>query len=53
MQTEGSQFNWDTTDVIILAAALQVVVDEQAPSVFTFEFFPRQAGNAVNYTVYV
>lgn len=52
-QTEGSQFSWSNTDVTILAAALQVVVSEDAPSVFTFEFFPRQPGNAVNYTVYV
>ena len=52
-QTYASQWNWDSDHVIITAAAIADVVASGQDAVFAFEFYPRVAGNAANFTVTV
>ncbi|KAL9079214.1 MAG: hypothetical protein Q9157_001883 [Trypethelium eluteriae] len=51
--TYSSQYNWDGSAVTITAATIQDVVTAGQTTVFTFEFYPRAPGNAVNYTLTV
>ncbi|KAL9090286.1 MAG: hypothetical protein Q9165_005318 [Trypethelium subeluteriae] len=51
--TYSSQYNWDGSTVTITAATVQDVVTIGQTTVFTFEFYPRVPGNAVNYTLTV
>ncbi|KAL1887901.1 hypothetical protein Sste5346_009905 [Sporothrix stenoceras] len=51
--TYSNQWNFDTGHVIITADAVKTVVASGQPAVFTFEFYPRTPGNAVNYTLAV
>lgn len=53
MQTYASQWNWDAENLIITAGAVSAVKALGADVVFTFEFYPRVPGNAVNYTLAV
>lgn len=54
-QTYSNQWNWDASNVILTAAAIDAVVAAGQDSVFTFEFFPRVEGgaNSVNFTLTV
>ncbi|KAG9962027.1 endoglucanase B, partial [Aureobasidium melanogenum] len=49
--TYNSQWNWDTDDLIITAAAVNAAQALSEDVIFTFEFYPRVPGNAVNYTL--
>ncbi|ERS98808.1 hypothetical protein HMPREF1624_03998 [Sporothrix schenckii ATCC 58251] len=51
--TYNSHWKFDEGHVIITADALKTVVATREPAVFTFEFYPRTPGNAVNYTLTV
>ncbi|KAI0394337.1 glycoside hydrolase family 5 protein [Xylariaceae sp. FL0594] len=51
--TFSSQWNWDGDDLILTAETVDAVVEAGVETVFTFEFFPRVEGNAVNYTLTV
>ncbi|THZ39615.1 endoglucanase B [Aureobasidium pullulans] len=51
--TYNSQWNWDTDNVIITAAAVSAVQALGQDVIFTFEFYPRVPGNSVNYTLTV
>ncbi|KAI5194530.1 endoglucanase B [Aureobasidium subglaciale] len=51
--TYNSQWNWDTDNLIITAAAVGAVQAINEDVIFTFEFYPRVPGNAVNYTLTV
>jgi len=53
LQTYNSQWNWDTDNVIITAAAVSAVQALGQDVIFTFEFYPRVPGNSVNYTLTV
>jgi len=53
LQTYNSQWNWDTDNVIITAAAVSAVQALGQDVIFTFEFYPRVSGNSVNYTLTV
>lgn len=53
MQTYNSQWNWDTNNLIITAAAVSAAQALGEDVIFTFEFYPRVPGNAVNYTLIV
>lgn len=53
MQTYNSQWNWDTDNLIITAAAVGAARTLGEDVIFTFEFYPRVPGNAVNYTLTV
>jgi len=53
IQTYNSQWNWDTNNLIITAAAVDAVKTLGEDVIFTFEFYPRVPGNAVNYTLTV
>lgn len=50
-QTYSSQWNWDANSVNITAATVAAVIAAGETTVFTFEFYPRVPGNAVNYTL--
>jgi endoglucanase len=52
-QTYNSQWNFDTNNLIITAAAVNAVQALGEDVIFTFEFYPRVPGNAVNYTLTV
>ncbi|KAH0352254.1 endoglucanase B, partial [Aureobasidium melanogenum] len=49
--TYNSQWNWDTDDLIVTAAAVNAAQTLSEDVIFTFEFYPRVPGNAVNYTL--
>ncbi|KAI5251065.1 endoglucanase B [Aureobasidium subglaciale] len=49
--TYNSQWNWDTHNLIITAAAVSAVQALGEDVIFTFEFYPRVPGNAVNHTL--
>ncbi|KAJ5768870.1 Immunoglobulin E-set, partial [Penicillium odoratum] len=53
--TYSSQYNWDSSDVILTSSAISSVISAGVTTVFTFEFFPRDNGavNAVNFTLTV
>ncbi|OKP12249.1 Endoglucanase B [Penicillium subrubescens] len=53
--TYSSQYNWDSSHVIITSSAISSVISAGVSTVFTFEFYPRVAGgvNAVNFTLTV
>ena len=51
--TYNSQYNWDADSVVITSSAVQAVLAAGQSAVFTFEFYPRVAGNSVNYTLTV
>ncbi|KAI0414759.1 putative cellulase [Xylaria grammica] len=51
--TFDGQWNWDGSDLIIRAAAVEAVIAAGVATTFTFDFFPRGAGNSLNYTLNV
>ncbi|KAI0533022.1 putative cellulase [Xylaria digitata] len=51
--TFDGQWNWDGGDLIIRAAAVDAVIAAGVPTTFTIDFFPRVAGNSLNYTLNV
>jgi endoglucanase len=51
--TYSNQWDWDAGHVIIKAAALDAVRAAGKDTTFTIEFYPRQPGNNVTYTVKV
>ncbi|KAF2109174.1 endoglucanase D precursor [Lophiotrema nucula] len=51
--TYSGQWDWDGSHVILKAAVLDAVRSAGKSTVFTVEFYPRVAGNAVNYTITV
>ncbi|KAH8834548.1 glycoside hydrolase superfamily [Flagelloscypha sp. PMI_526] len=51
--TYNGQYNWDSSNAIITSTSVNQVLALGKATVFTFEFFPRVAGNAVNYTLTV
>ncbi|KAJ5323255.1 Immunoglobulin E-set [Penicillium atrosanguineum] len=53
--TYSSQYNWDSSDVILTSSAISSVISAGVTTIFTFEFFPRVNGvvNAVNFTLTV
>jgi endoglucanase len=51
--TYGNQWDWDAQGVIIKAAALDAVRAAGLSTTFMIEFYPREPGNAVEYTVTV
>ena len=51
--TYSSQYNWAGSTVTITSATIQDVVAAGQTTVFTFEFYPRVPGNAVNFTISV
>lgn len=51
--TYSNQWNFDAGHVIITADAIKTVAASGQAAVFTFEFYPRTPGNAVNYTLTV
>lgn len=51
--TYSGQWNWDGDDLIITSAAVDAVIAAGVSTVFTFDFFPRGAGNSLNYTLNV
>ncbi|CAD0114400.1 unnamed protein product [Aureobasidium uvarum] len=53
VQTYNSQWNWDSNNLIITAAAVSAVEALGEDVIFNFEFYPRVPVNAVNYTLTV
>ncbi|KAI3338757.1 putative cellulase [Ustulina deusta] len=51
--TYSGQWNWDGSDLILTAATVDAVIAAGVATTFTFDFFPRVAGNSVNYTLNV
>ncbi|KAF1913827.1 glycoside hydrolase superfamily [Ampelomyces quisqualis] len=53
--TYGNHWDWTSEGVVLKAAALDAVRQAQGIEfvVFTVEFYPRERGNAVNYTLTV
>ncbi|KAH9905585.1 glycoside hydrolase family 5 protein [Xylariomycetidae sp. FL2044] len=51
--TYSGQWNWDGSDVILTSATVDAVIAAGVSTVFTFDFFPRVAGNSLNYTLNV
>lgn len=51
--TYGGQWNYDDAHAILTAATAQQVLSGGQPTTFTFEFYPRVAGNSVSYTLTV
>ncbi|KAI0127325.1 putative cellulase [Xylariales sp. AK1849] len=51
--TYSGQWSWDASNVILTAATVEQVISGNVSTTFTFEFYPRVAGNAVNYTLTV
>lgn len=51
--TYGNQWDWDAGHVVIKAAALDAVRAAAKDTTFTLEFYPREPGNNVTYTVKV
>jgi len=52
-QTYNSQWKWDAKNLIITTSAVNAVVQAGKSATFTFEFWPRVAGNSLNYTLTV
>ncbi|TID17047.1 putative extracellular protein [Venturia nashicola] len=46
-------WNFDDSHLILTSGAANAVVSAKKSATFTFEFYPRVAGNAVNYTLTV
>ncbi|KAI0803530.1 putative cellulase [Xylaria sp. FL0064] len=51
--TWSGQWNWDGGNVILTAATVDAVIAAGVAMTFTFDFFPRVAGNSLNYTLSV
>jgi endoglucanase len=51
--TYNNQWDWNGQGVILKAATLDAVRSAGMEVTFTVEFYPREAGNAVNYTITV
>ncbi|KAI1274939.1 putative cellulase [Xylaria sp. FL0933] len=51
--TWSGQWNWDGGNVILTAATVDAVIAAGVATTFTFDFFPRVAGNSLNYTLNV
>ncbi|OTA65729.1 glycoside hydrolase family 5 protein [Hypoxylon sp. EC38] len=51
--TYSSHWDRDGAHVILKESAIAQVISGKVPTTFTFEFYPRVAGNAVNYTLTV
>ncbi|KAE9371779.1 glycoside hydrolase family 5 protein [Stipitochalara longipes BDJ] len=51
--TYSNQWDFISTSVILKSAALQAVLTANISTVFTFEFYPRQEDNTVNYTLFI
>ncbi|EMD65765.1 glycoside hydrolase family 5 protein [Bipolaris sorokiniana ND90Pr] len=51
--TYGNQWDWDANNVIIKAAAVDAVRAANKDTTLTIEFYPRQPGNNVVYTLKV
>lgn len=53
MQTYSGQWDRDGASVKLTAATVAQVISGGVDTTFTFEFYPRVPGNAVNYTLTV
>ncbi|KAI1422319.1 putative cellulase [Xylaria sp. FL1777] len=51
--TYSGQWNWDGNNLILTAATVDAVIAAGVATTFTFDFFPRIAGNSLNYTLNV
>ncbi|CAJ2509693.1 Uu.00g147190.m01.CDS01 [Anthostomella pinea] len=51
--TYSGQWNWDSGDLILTSTTVAAVIAARVPTTFTFDFFPRVAGNSLNYTLNV
>lgn len=51
--TYSGQWDWDANNVILKAAVLDAVRSAGKTTTFTLEFYPRVAGNSLNYTLTV
>ncbi|KAL6712474.1 hypothetical protein ACN47E_000351 [Coniothyrium glycines] len=51
--TYGGQWDWDANNVIIKSAVLDAVRAAGKSTTFTIEFYPREPGNSVEYTITV
>jgi endoglucanase len=51
--TYSGQWDWNAKNVIIKAAALDAVRSAGQSTTFTIEFYPREPGNSVEFTVTV
>ncbi|KAI1359286.1 putative cellulase [Xylaria arbuscula] len=51
--TWSGQWNWDASSVILTATTVGAVIAAGVSTTFTFDFFPRVAGNSLNYTLNV
>lgn len=51
--TYSGQWDWDANNVILKSAVMDAVRSAGKATTFTIEFFPREPGNAVNYTLTV
>ncbi|KAF2397356.1 endoglucanase D precursor [Trichodelitschia bisporula] len=49
--TYNNHWNWDGKSVILTKGAVDAVTSKKMAATFTFEFFPRQPGNSVEYTL--
>jgi endoglucanase len=51
--TYNNQWNWNAQGVVLTAATLEAVRAAGKDTTFMIEFYPREPGNAVNYTITV
>jgi endoglucanase len=51
--TYSSQWDWDSSHVILKASVLDAVRAAGKDTTFSIEFFPREEGNSANYTITV
>ncbi|KAF1841696.1 glycoside hydrolase family 5 protein [Cucurbitaria berberidis CBS 394.84] len=51
--TYNGQWNWDGSHIIIKAAVLDAIRAAGKTTRFTIEFYPREEGNSVDYTITV
>lgn len=51
--TYGNQWDWNAQGVVLKAATLEAVRAGGKDTVFTIEFWPREPGNMVNFTITV
>ncbi|TGJ86871.1 hypothetical protein E0Z10_g1908 [Xylaria hypoxylon] len=51
--TFDGQWSWDGSDLILRATTVNAVIAAGVATTFTFDFFPRVAGNSLNYTLNV
>lgn len=51
--TYDGAWNWDGSNVILKASVLDAVRAAGQTTTFTIEFYPREPGNSVNYTITV